>query len=176
MGVDHGDFFMGMSVFSGCGKKQGGMTVETTAPAEVLSLENCEIQTLSVSRNPSYMPEIGNITLTRTEDGTRVDLSGAFGEYSAEYGRDAEEAGDLLEQAQTILEAYDVGSWNGFCGSNSGVLDGESFELTVEFTDGTRLLASGTNSFPKNYTKVTSELWELIEPARKQWREDAIRR
>lgn len=41
--------------------------------------------------------------------------------------------------------------WNGFAGSSAYVLDGESFGLSAEFEDGTRLTASGTNAFPDGY-------------------------
>ena len=41
--------------------------------------------------------------------------------------------------------------WNGFAGSNAYVLDGESFGLSAEFEDGTRLTASGNNAFPDGY-------------------------
>lgn len=38
----------------------------------------------------------------------------------------------VLQEVRELLEAYDVGSWNGFKGSNRMALDGESFGFYVE--------------------------------------------
>ena len=115
-------------------------------------------------------PEIAGFTMTRTEEGTKILLRGGGGDEDDEFETLEEVA--LLEQARKILEEYDVGSWNGFSGTNSMVLDGGTFSINVDFLNGSSLSASGCNRYPENYQAVSSELRELIEPARKKWRNE----
>lgn len=75
----------------------------------------------------------------------------------------------VLQEVRELLEAYDVGSWNGFKGSNRMALDGESFGFYVEFTDGSVISAYGTNSFPPHYQEVYSALWDLTAPAQEAY-------
>ena len=54
-----------------------------------------------------------------------------------------------------------VPSWNGFSKSDPNVLDGESFSLDIELSDGRKIYAHGCNAYPKNY----HEFMELIDEA-----------
>lgn len=153
---------LGMTVlFTGCKKKDEGEITETllTSPVEIT-----DVQEITFSEHESAMPEISAFTLTRAEEGTQVCLEIA---YEDEYLH--MEDAKLMDQVREILETNDVGSWNGFHGNNSMVLDGGGFSIYVKFTDGTTLSASGENNFPANYQTVASELTELIQPTRKLW-------
>lgn len=123
-----------------------------------------DIEKLTFGEEWSSVPEISEFSLTRKPEGSLVRLEIM---YEDEYVKMEEEA--VLDQAREILEKYDVSSWDGFHGSNSMVLDGGSFHMTVELVDGTSITASGNNSFPSDYHAVASELKELIEPTRKSW-------
>ena len=59
--------------------------------------------------------------------------------------------GEDVESLRVLIDECDLWSWNGFSGSNSEILDGESFSLRISFADGTELHAWGSNAWPKGY-------------------------
>ena len=59
--------------------------------------------------------------------------------------------GEDVESLRVLIDECDLWSWNGFSGSNSEILDGESFSLSISFADGTELHAWGSNAWPKGY-------------------------
>lgn len=130
------------------------------APAAEIS----EIERIAFSECASSIPEISGAVLSREEEGTRVWLEFA---YEDEYEQIEDAA--LMDQAKEILERYEVGKWNGFDKTNSRVQDGSSFSLSVTFTNGEELKASGQNSFPPNYSSVFRELNALIQPTAECW-------
>ncbi len=114
---------------------------EPAAPAPALA----DLETLEFWEQGSYIQPISRTCLTRTPEGTRVELE----LYHEEVYQ--EQAGpELLEQAKAILEEYGVGGWAGFSGHDPNVLDGSSFRLEAVLADGTRIEAHGEKtSFPK---------------------------
>ena len=133
--------------------------ITTEAPVAIT-----DIQEISFQESGSMIPLVSYTTMTRENEGTRVQLELQY-QYEYEKMMDA----SLMDQVQKILETYDVGKWNGFRGNDSMVLDGSSFSFHVKFTDGTSISASGNNAFPKNQRKVFSELNSLIDPVVEQW-------
>ena len=61
----------------------------------------------------------------------------------------------LLEDKLTELN---ISSWDGFDKSDKNVMDGNSFSFSLKCKDGTRVEAHGYMKYPKDYSKVTSEL------------------
>lgn len=57
-----------------------------------------------------------------------------------------------------LMEENSLWAWDGFSGSNSGVLDGERFALRAEYADGRVLTASGDNAFPEGYLAAVQEI------------------
>ena len=121
-----------------------------------------EVQQISFSQQGMARTAISNRTIRRTEQGAEIVLELWEGE-EPDYIFPVEPS--VLEEVRALLETYDVGSWNGFKGSNRMALDGDSFGLYVEFTDGSTISAYGTNSFPPHYQEVYSALWDLTAPA-----------
>ena len=77
---------------------------EPAAPAPALA----DLETLEFWEQGSYIQPISRTCLTRTPEGTRVELE----LYHEEVYQ--EQAGpELLEQAKAILEEYGVGGWAG---------------------------------------------------------------
>lgn len=72
---------------------------------------------------------------------------------------------ETVRALQQAAEEYDLRSWDGFSGSNPNVLDGESFRLGIEFSDGTAVEASGTNRFPPDYFTAAGTMETLLEEA-----------
>lgn len=121
-----------------------------------------EVQQISFSQQGMARTAITDRTIRRTTKGAEIVLELWEGE-EPEYVFPTDSS--VLEDVRTILETCDVGSWNGFKGSSRMALDGESFGFYVEFTDGSTIIAYGTNSFPPHYQEVYSALWDLTAPA-----------
>ena len=71
----------------------------------------------------------------------------------------AEFAGKLNE----IIEEYGVRKWNGFNKRRKYILDGSSFALHAEFSDGRVITASGYMRYPKNYVPAGDKIIALFE-------------
>lgn len=70
---------------------------------------------------------------------------------------------DVLCRLNDLFEACRIQKWAGFCGSNpSGTLDGSSMSFEAVLADGTKISASGTNNFPKNYHEFAKTLHRLM--------------
>jgi len=65
-----------------------------------------------------------------------------------------------------IYEKYEVACWDGFNASDSDVLDGDGFSLRINFADGARLRAHGSNAFPKNYREFVNDMRKILDPFR----------
>ena len=67
-----------------------------------------------------------------------------------------------LETVVAKLNAYDVGSWNGFHGKHPKyVLDGTMFTLEASVNGGKRLYADGSENFPRHYHELVQWLGEM---------------
>ena len=112
-----------------------------------------DLETLEFWEQGSYIQPISRTCLTRTPEGTRVELE-LYHE-------------EVYQEAKAILEEYGVGGWAGFSGHDPSVLDGSSFRLEAVLADGTRIEAHGENKFPPNYRDVMSALDDLTAAAQK---------
>lgn len=63
-----------------------------------------------------------------------------------------------VDQLQDIVYAYNVILWDGFNGSDSVLLDGDSFSISLTFSDGTTVSARGYGSFPAGYGDVSGKI------------------
>ena len=62
-----------------------------------------------------------------------------------------------------LCDELGLKSWDGFSGTNSGVLDGDGFSVSVEFADGGRVHASGYMRFPRGYRMAKDALFSFFE-------------
>ena len=69
----------------------------------------------------------------------------------------------VLENLGNIVSRHHLDQWNGFDKTNSMVLDGEGFSLSITLADENRITASGDNAFPKGYTDVKREICALFD-------------
>ena len=67
------------------------------------------------------------------------------------------------EELCAKLHTLGVQKWNGFSKSNPNVLDGESFSLDIELTDGSTITAYGCNAYPENYQEVYKLLNNAVD-------------
>ncbi len=69
----------------------------------------------------------------------------------------------LTAELQEAVRTYGLESWDGFHGSNPGVLDGEGFRLELGFADGTTVYAAGENAFPDGYYDAMADIGGILE-------------
>ena len=62
----------------------------------------------------------------------------------------------------SIISSYGMMGWNGFSGSDPGLLDGTHFFVEFTLVDGVHIQASGYGEFPENYGKAASALDALF--------------
>lgn len=70
---------------------------------------------------------------------------------------------DIVDALYDVVEKYDLYRWDGFDEYEDGILDGESFRLEIDFSDGTSIWANGDNAFPDDYIPVMEEMQEILE-------------
>lgn len=68
----------------------------------------------------------------------------------------------FMTKIKEIIAKYDVNQWNEFAGNNKNALDGDSFGLRVEMSNGETISAHGYVKWPKNYTDVKIAFEELF--------------
>ena len=69
---------------------------------------------------------------------------------------------DVLEKIVNILKKYQVNKWNGFNKSDHGVMDGDSFNLSVNFLNDKAVSASGYMRWPNDYRNVRDEISDIF--------------
>ena len=102
---------------------------------------------------------------------TRYKLSIIDGLYTVEikpYGEHEDNTykttvdNSFINKLTAILKKYEVNKWNGFKESNQNVLDGDSFSLSINFSNNKSINASGYMVWPNNYRNVTSDISKLF--------------
>lgn len=68
----------------------------------------------------------------------------------------------FFDRIIAVFDNNDVLSWDGFDGHDPRALDGWGFDLRIDFGNGSQLIAKGENSFPKGYSEVRKEFYDLI--------------
>ena len=124
----------------------------------------------------SKKPKDGGIKLFRynyhaSPRGSVYTLEYSDGEISAEY-MDKPRYGKMISPApegfadalEKLCAGHRVDRWNGFDKINKHVLDGSGFGLTVEYADGRRIAASGSNACPRGYGDFVGPMRELFRP------------
>lgn len=85
-----------------------------------------------------------------------------------QYGKSEEETieveidDETLNKIIDLFNEYDVIKWDGFSGTDSGVLDGDSFSMHFTYNTDKRVSASGYMMWPKNYREIKDGLDEIF--------------
>ena len=69
---------------------------------------------------------------------------------------------DFLEDLQEVIDKNDIGSWNGFDKTDTGVLDGQSFNLSIYMENGDVVNASGYEAYPDGFSDAASDIEALF--------------
>ncbi|MDD7365713.1 MAG: hypothetical protein PUG91_00230, partial [Clostridiales bacterium] len=67
-------------------------------------------------------------------------------------------ADDDMDALYALIDALKLAEWNGFDETDPDALDGESFSLSVAFSDGGAITASGSNRFPEGYADAAARI------------------
>lgn len=129
-------------------------TVRTDAPMTSFSYAHSGMDSGSIYCWEAYM----------TQEGPKVHMWLLCGE--TEYTCPAAEVD--YQALRDLIDQYDLWKWAGFDKTNRHVLDGEGFDLQIEFADGTRIEASGSNCFPAGYDDAVEAIRHIFEAYMKE--------
>ena len=163
------------ALLAGCGKWYGNkpdtIPEDTTADVEKDYTKTLpDIQKLEYYVHGTMVEPIWSISLIRQEEGALVRVEPWDGEEEEFFDYPVDK--ETLDKARTVLENYNVASWAGFRGRDPNALDGYTMGFQVEFVVGSRIEASGENSFPQNFNEVFSELDDLTVEAKDAFYEE----
>ena len=65
---------------------------------------------------------------------------------------------DDMNAFSALIDALKLSDWNGFDETDTDALDGESFSLDIEFSDGGAIAACGSNCFPTGYAEAAARI------------------
>lgn len=103
----------------------------------------------------------GNYSYSITVDGDDVYYR-AIGSNGVDLNVIRKIDSSYIDRIKKIIVDYDVLAWDGFSDRDDSVVDGNSFNLTIEYTD-VVINASGYMKYPKNYDKVKKALSKLFD-------------
>jgi len=70
---------------------------------------------------------------------------------------------ELADTVNALFKQNRVNRWKDFVGKNPpGVLDGTTMNFEAKLSDGTKIYATGSNNFPKNYRKFIDGLYRMV--------------
>ncbi len=65
---------------------------------------------------------------------------------------------DDLDALSALIDTLQLARWNDFDETDPDALNGESFSLNVEFSDGGAIAAYGSNCFPAGYAEAAARI------------------
>lgn len=145
-------------LITGCGVT--GEPVSPEQPEPVIQEEALEITAFSFSHRGMSTEECYYYSVEQREEGVHLYTEELF---SGGFIVDTIVEEPVMEQLNEIVERYRMDQWDGFNKSDSLVLDGSGFSLSISFADGKAVLASGNNAFPEGYADAEREICALFE-------------
>jgi len=81
---------------------------------------------------------------------------------------------NIVSKIQQLCKKYNVNQWNGFNKVNNDVFDGNSWSLSIDFSDAS-VSASGYMCYPKNYREFVDAIEDLLQPYFEKCRQLSIK-
>ncbi len=103
----------------------------------------------------SYNGGYYSYAITREDDQIHLDAKGMNG---VDLNADKSITESDLNELAKIINDYKIYEWNGFHKSDKNVLDGYSFSIEIQYSDGEIMEASGYMKYPNNYEKAHEAL------------------
>ena len=83
---------------------------------------------------------------------------------------------DVFDRLEKLYLSLRLAGWDGYSKYNPEVCDGSGFSLSIDFNDGGRMSADGTNAFPRGYAEFCRQMSEILDPLRDKALEEARNR
>ncbi|MDO4732350.1 MAG: hypothetical protein Q4B50_02370 [Bacillota bacterium] len=103
-------------------------------------------------------------TLEYVDGGYIAKIKPAFVPEEEELSFPVEES--FARELEDLLREYEIGRWHGFQWSDSGVLDGDFFGLSVRMQGDTHIRANGYMAWPRNYGDFSAAVEAQFEKLR----------
>ncbi len=72
----------------------------------------------------------------------------------------------ITKELENLYKTCRLAEWDGFDKYNSKALDGDSFSVKIEFADGGKMSANGSNAKPDGYSEFYEKLEKIMIPYR----------
>lgn len=146
-----------------CGCSQIVPSQEITEPTASNHLEESPMAITSFyfSHNGMSMDDCYSYFVAHEQAGARLQAERfVFGE-----AKETDFAIDesVLDELEKIVQHNRLDKWDGFHKTNSMVLDGDGFSLSITLSNGREISASGSNAFPNGYSDAVSEICALFD-------------
>lgn len=69
-----------------------------------------------------------------------------------------------FDELKNLYKKFRLAAWDGFSKYDPEVCDGSSFSLHINFEDGGKLSADGSNAFPDGYRAFVEEMDKIVDP------------
>ena len=129
------------------------------------NVEIREIESFDFYYSNGYMAYSDQVyTLEYADGGYIAKIKPAFVPKEEELSFPVEES--FARELEDLLREYEIGRWHGFQWSDSGVLDGDSFGLSVRMQGDTHIRAYGYMAWPRNYGDFSAAVEAQFEKLR----------
>ena len=122
--------------------------------------ENAGIAAFSYRHTGSSTNEIYSYDVVKEEDSGEIMVNYDLLCGNAVYSFSADDA--FIRDVSAIVKEHNLRTWDGFDKRVSGVLDGDGFDLTIRYEDGTEITASGRNCSPDGYSEAARAINDLF--------------
>lgn len=121
--------------------------------------EPLKLKEFSFSHSGTSVEDIYFFTLTVQEEGLHFYAELNAGQNTTDTYID----GSALDELGVIAGKYRLDEWDGFDKTNSDVLDGSGFSLSMTLADGRTVSARGSNATPKRYGEAYGEICRVFD-------------
>ena len=118
------------------------------------------ITSFCYSHSGSSTIEMYSYEIEDDEESGRTVVNYEFNNGFNTYALPADE--ELMQQLSAVVDDHNLRKWNGFDKSNSLVMDGSGFYLRIDFSDGTQIMARGSNRYPTGYGEAVDAIDDLF--------------
>ena len=122
---------------------------------------NSPVSYFCYSNSGSSTYEIYSYEVEKDEESGKMTVNYELNCGNLMYSVPADE--ELMQALSAVIADKNMRKWNGFKKTNSMVLDGSGFSLSIAFEDGSMIKASGSNSFPEGFGDAKAAIDELFE-------------
>ncbi len=121
-----------------------------------------EVVEFNWSHSGMSMEDCYSFSVKKKEDGAQLGIN-VFAGIQGYVEKELFVEEPVMDVFSKLAREYDLDRWNGFDESDSSILDGSIFTLTMVLDDGTKITAHGSNSFPPKYSSVASEIQKVFK-------------